>query len=803
MRLVKRFKRAVLGVVGLCAIWSNAPAQGQLEEVVVTARRVEESLEDVPISISALTTQDIENYGIHDTQEVAQFVPNISMEHQGERTHTTAIYIRGVGGGHANQTDVQAGVGIYVDGMYMPRVHGGYTATLDIERIEVLRGPQGTLFGKNTIGGAINIVSAKPQPDISGRFGLRFGDYNLREVTGMVNAPLSDTLYARFSGVAELRDGPYEEAITGIDYGNRRVFAGRGALRFVPSDEFTFDVAVDYSHRPERGSGSTCIWNYRGRFQALYEFATGESFRDACNGSWDTLGDRAFASDVDGESITENYGVIAQASWTPPSNGFFDDREFKVIAGFRGQEHSLKIDGDASAARLRVTARDKIEQWQRSIEAQFIASKDRLSLTSGFYWSEDGNVEGSNDCRDELRSIGLKPNEPWSAGNASVDCLNAGMFQFHIVPDLPVVRAGTQVPGRIETYSLYANANYDLTDQLNLTVGARQTWEERWFSRFQVNNIRFDYDQKVVPLNEENFAFWTSDEGDWSELTPTVSLSYGLPAGGDGGLDSGNIYFTYAQGFKSGGFNTEFPAEFLGDNFFYEPEFADSYEIGLKSTWFDGRMRLNLALFRADYTDLQVSVGVENVGQFETLDPALNLIENAAAMEADGLELDLSLAPTNGLLINFAFGTLDAKFTEYFSFDPVQNMIINAVDTRPNHDIPEQTGSAFIQQTFNFPNGGTLTPRINGSYKGNFERDSNNRLGTVRSAIFQDAFTVWDARLSWSSADGDINLTGYVTNLTDEEHFVSGTSISRGPNGYTNVILGLPRMWGVQLQWDF
>lgn len=771
-----------------------------LEEIIVTSRRRSERLENVPISVAAFSAGQLEDMNVQDIREIANFVPNVVMSNFAGRTNNSSIFIRGVGGGDGNPAGLQAGVGIYVDGVYMPRSIGGYMATMDVERIEVLRGPQGTLFGKNSTGGAINFVTQKPGPELESKWTFRSGTYKQFDARGTVNAPLvEDKLYARISAILETREGFYTELITGEHYSNRRRIAGRAAFRFLPNEHWTIDVSGMFSSQPERNPGATCVWNSQGFFQNLLLATDGVDFKASCDNS--NLKKRTFESEINGFSDTQIWGATMLTNWDSMGPAaFFDNLQIKLIAAMRGQRNKFLEDSDYTVGRMESRSRIlPVVQSQSALELQFIgdAWDDRFHFVGGLYWADDNTRDTGNMCRDEVASIDADGDGLPDPGR-EVQCAGAGSFGFNLLPGAGFVSLLAQIGAKIDTYAFYANATLDVTDRINLTVGVRHTWETRDIFRMDIINVLKEADQATAIINEANINFNNEGKKTWKEWTPTASIRFALPE--MGAIDSGNIYFTYARGFQSGGFNTEFPEDVLGEAFVYAPETVDSFEIGLKTTLANGRARFNIAGFISKFDNRQVQTLVENEGQFQNLDPSLTLITNAASMTIKGVEFDFVVRPVEQLTFNFALGYIDAKFDEFLNFDPVLDMIVNETDRIVPTLTSKVQWNGSVAYTIYLPSGGTVTPRVTAYYKSGYDYGPNPRRGAPHTALYQEAYAKVDGRLTWVSDSGTYQVSAYGKNIFNKDTLRNGSTIRGGPRGWTIIFLEAPAVYGVELQ---
>ena len=322
--------------------------QGVLEEIIVTARRREENLQDLPLSAAVVTAATMQAEGIYSVEQVGEFVPNLTLA-SGDRANHTRIIIRGIGGGNPDPVFPNC-TGMYIDGHYIPNSVGGYMSTLDIDRVEVLRGPQGTLFGKNTTGGAINIISTKPAPKFAASMSARIGEFGEQQVRGTVNFPISENVFARVSAANEQFDGYYYNRHLSINADSRDHTTLTAALRFTPGDHWTIDTSLSYAENRDGEKGGQCApgpepWA-RGRAtrygddenqtQTYAICRTDNSFGTFVNSS----GKRAFSN-------VETEGVFASANWDSMGEfGGLDSLNVKASASYRNMEYRNLHDRD-------------------------------------------------------------------------------------------------------------------------------------------------------------------------------------------------------------------------------------------------------------------------------------------------------------------------------------------------------------------------------------------------------------------------------------------------------------------------
>lgn len=482
-------RKGVCGVLGLAggmllfasgqqASAQSASAQAMLEEVVVTARRREENLQDLPLSIVAINADAMEAQGIYSIEDAGDFIPNVTLT-QSDRANNTRIVIRGIGGGHPDPV-FPFGSGMYIDGHYIPNSLGGYMTTMDIERVEVLRGPQGTLFGKNVTGGLVNIITAKPAPEFGSSLTLRAADHGQQDLRGMVNVPLSDSVYARLGVAKETMDGYYYNHNLGIDQGATDLTAFNAALRFAPNDHVTFDVSYNVQDRNDDNKpiqcnpfdGSAGAWGgMRGGrnrpphldrtnsplFGAVVswdEWEAGfndpdvpvpdlwpsgwlytEAHREACAadaaaGTFVTSSDKYHFSNLRVDS-----GFITAQWASGGETGVVDDLNIKFNTSFRNTSYHYQQDRDgvfydidnigmpvwAMSAGGDVGQDNDTRGWELLVEG---SANDRLDFTFGVNYFHELARNGDGACRDRFEASGF------ATIDAEVPVVSNGMGGF-------------------------------------------------------------------------------------------------------------------------------------------------------------------------------------------------------------------------------------------------------------------------------------------------------------------------------------------------------------------------------------
>jgi len=729
-----------------------------MEEVTVTARKREESIQDTPIAVSAFSGESLAARGIVRVDDIASITPNMTFANvntNGGGGSNASVYIRGVG-----QTDfvpsADPGVGIYVDGVYFARSIGSVLDLIDIERVEVLRGPQGTLFGRNTTGGAVSIHTQKPHEEFEGKVRTKFGTNDRMDFLGKVNIPLADNLFFSATAGTFNQDGHVVNPDSGQDTGDDETIAFRGALRWLVNDDLEINISGDYSRDRENGQAvvaspdpSLAILLAPGSGAFNHNVLTGQfvgappinnpggdptfqRVRNNCDATpWNIAGspgnlDCANASTAglgtNNGTIPSFYdadvwGISGNIDWQVT-----DNLKLVSISAYRNLLSNFAHDGDYTRFSLS-WVRDHYDQQQFSqeIQLQGLSFDDRLQwILGGYYFEEDGLNYNPVDF-------------------ANIDIESGGFFDH-------------------DSKAIFAQGTFDVTDKLHITAGIRYTKDSK---DFIVKDFTFSDDSRVaadgtaVVLQSAQPTFappgfvlrlvelgtYNLKADDW---TPMVNVAYDWN-------DEFMTYASYSEGFKSGGVQQRIAGP-VGFAPTYDPEFVESYEIGFKYNNASGNFTLNAAAFFTDYTEIQL----------ETIDPNGGIapqLENAGAAEIKGFELEARWSPMASLFTELALGYLDAEITEA---DPKATLSGGPTvgDTVPH--VPKWTLSGAIIKEIGLGDNGTLTPRIDYAFRSKvlFSPDNNPRN-------VQKSHGILNASIGWVSANDKYSVNAYVNNIGD------------------------------------
>ena len=753
MDRIKCLLSAALAASALTPLYASAQEKPDTSEaevgdrrlgaVVVTAQRREENLLDVPLSVSAFQGDLLTELGVQTLDEVAKISPNVTLEVSRGTNNTLSAFIRGVG----QQDPVpgfEAGVGIYVDDVYLNRPQGAVLEVYDVERIEVLRGPQGTLYGRNTIGGAVKYVTKGLADEPSLKARGAYGSYNQADIVASGSLPLSDTVRVGAGVAFFTRDGFGENLFTGEENYNKDVAAYRLSAEWDVTDKLQLRIAGDYMNDESSArQGHRLIPD---RFPP-FTYPVLDNVYDTRAGL-DAVEQRV---EVKGSVLVAEYEVNDKIS-------------LKNILAYREDESSSPIDFDSlPEADVDVPAINYNDQLSNEFQINYAG--DRLNGILGAYYL-DANASTVFDVL--LTTTGALISAPG---------LNA-----QTIGDV-----GT------ETWSIFGDFTYDLNDQFTIAVGGRYTEDERSSivrRRTLVGGLSPELGGNGVPIATTS-NFTGSEKFD--DFSPRVSLTY-KP------VDDHTLYATYAQGFKGGSFDprgqttqtpdfdqsgTVTPDEVQAFMLF-EPEEVDSYEIGWKSNMLDRRLQSSLAVFYMDYKDVQIpgSTGVDanNDGVFESF---AGVTTNAGAATLWGVELESTALlgeqifnESDAFSASTSIGYINAQYDEFLTI--IGGNTVDLADQRVVQNTPEWTGSLRLSYDTPFNillKEGRLTINQLTSYRGDSSQFE------VPSPIDQEAYTLVDLSLRWkeNGSRWGFALTG--KNLTDERYRVSGYNFINPANG--------------------
>ncbi|MFQ6005841.1 MAG: TonB-dependent receptor, partial [Woeseia sp.] len=827
----------------------GASAEALLEEIIVTARRREERLLEQPMSIAAITADQMQVQGIFSVDDVSRFVPNVTLTTD-NRANNTRVVIRGIGGGFPDPVFV-FGAGMYIDGHYIPTSLGGYMSTVDIERIELLRGPQGTLFGKNVVGGLVNIITTKPQPEFDSSVVLRLGEDGEQAIRGMVNVPFSDRAFGRFSVASEEFDGYYFNRNLGIDSGGKDTKAVRAAFRFVPNDHWTIDAAVGVSRKEDDNMGGQCQnilgdapqWGGgAGNLERRLFVGAKQGMFDRCAADV-AAGDFVHSSDKFTFSDVDTDTVHLAAQWdSDGAVGGLDNLTINARGSYRYMEYTYFADRDYMEWPVDAIGTSGPEGQNNEtfgFELLFEAdASDRLRWTAGVNYFDETALNGEDLCWNMFVASGA-PNDvdpitglPVAPPNdLIVNCPPVGLH-FELVPDNP---NGTDIdpnqdpnlwpnaprinpfgPGPFQgevsvfnkSIGIFGHATYDINDQWTLDLGVRWTEDDREFHNIEFASTGCDvsidpnnhcaYTVPVSLFHVSDTGFFNTAADTFSEFTPLVSLTRNLTPGEN--LTSGMFYFLYSEGFLTGGFNTEINSNLpaVKPLLSYAPEQVNNYEIGFKGQLMGGNVQIMTDVFYMDYKDQQRSIDLANPNNEFGVEDPVGITQNVAKSKIVGLEFELRAALWEGGFVSVDLAYLENEYDEYQFDDPANpGTPVDLSNTLINDYTPDATLNVAVQHEFQLAGGSTITPRLHMYWQDDFEWASTQGdypENGPRTSCFQDAYATFDGRVTYAPSDGDWQVAVFGGNLTDER-YIEFCDTNRNVWRWR---LGRPRWFGLE-----
>ena len=711
------------GTLPADVVTQDEPAEGTSGEIVVTARRRTELLQDVPVAVTAYSGEQLNRQGALDISEVGDTTPNVTLETSRGTNTTLTAFIRGVG-----QQDPVAGfeqgVGLYLDDVYLNRPQGALLDIYDVERIEVLRGPQGTLYGRNTIGGAIKYVTRRlrNQPELRARAHL--GTYDQADLIVSASTPITSGLRVGVAGARLTRGGFGENLTTGDENYNRDIWAGRGTVEFEPAETMFFRLQGDYTHDTS---------NPRGGHRLIPGLVSGAPVLDD---EFDSRGGL-----VDPEQKVRGGGISGHAEI-----GLNEWLKLRSITAWRKDRSDTPIDFDAlPTADLDVPAIYQNEQFSQEVQA--VIERGPLAGIVGAYYL-DANAEN--------------------------------IFDVRLYTTFPGLGLTASTAGDVDTrtWAIFGDFTYDLTEQFSVSLGGRYTSDKRDARILRQTRILggapelggappFDQTGTVIATTSD----FTGSRKD-TAFTPRASVSF-QPN------DNHNVYVSYSRGFKGGGFDprgqsTQAPTqspEDIYDFMAFDPETVDSYEIGWKGSTVNRRLRWALAAFRADYKDVQVpgSAGcINNLGQPDFC----GITTNAGKARFQGVELETNMLVAEdvgafGDRLNFAgtVGFLDAEYREFITniggpfdvsdFRAVQNTPKWTLSGSVDYDAPLMSGRVNFNSTLSY-------------------RSASQQFELRTPLLDQEGYALLDANIIWRAPDDRYFIGLHGKNLSDTRYITAG-----------------------------
>jgi len=714
-----------------------------LDEIVITAQKRETSLRKTSISVDASTGDELELERVFSIDALAESSLNVNF---GQTTGNARIAIRGIGFDSLTLGS-EARVAYHADGVYVSRPAAVLAGFFDVERIEILRGPQGTLYGRNATGGAVNVITRKPTQEREGYVRGTAGNYDLFTMEAAVGGALSKSVSARIAGQVVERGGYGDNLTTGRDVDDQSILNIRALLNFDISDRSSLLLSADYFKEDD----AAYSLHYLGDGSLPDpDFAwPGRTAKGLTVGGVLPTGDRR---DSTNESGPFNDREFWSATATYEYSG--DNVTVSSITGYRSSDIFITTDLDATSAAVTIYNQlENADQFSQEIHVR--GETDRISWLVGGYYFDESLIGGTR--------------VPWIVDIFSPAPVNLALVQ------------GFYAVGEVDTraYALFASVGFQLSDTTALRIGGRYSDETKdiYERRFLDSVTPFP---PYLPLDSGPIAgqivnLTQTDSTSWSDFTPSITLEYEPN-------DRLFAYLTYAEGFKSGGYNVGNLQEA------FNPEELQDIEAGLRLDWANGRVRTDLSVFNYDYTNLQVS----------QVTGAAITNENAAAAEISGVEAELTAQISDSFRLHLGLGLIDSEYTDYITTDSARPYLGN-IDVSGNDlsQAPGYTGNVELIYEGSTP-GGDFKFKVQGRFVDDVYINQFNL-----DHLSRESYSTYNAFFRWDKADSGLSVNVFVRNITDEE-IVSSGLVSTALVG--SLFVGTfepPRTFGITVGYDF
>ncbi|NIB40958.1 TonB-dependent receptor [Pseudomaricurvus alkylphenolicus] len=782
------------------AIASGNASAAVLEEIVVTAQKREQSLQDVGIAVSAFTGDQMSQLGWDTADDVVSQAPGVTLV-QPNGPGSFYINIRGVAQNDFSGDNQESPVAIYVDDVYVASPTGAAFQLFDFERVEILRGPQGTLFGRNATGGLVHYVTKRPEQEASGYVKATLGDYDQVDIEGAIGGGLTDSVSGRLSFSSNTHDGIIKNN-AGSDLGDNDSWGARGQLliELGESSELLLNVRageLDNSNAPFDHSSAR-----PGPLGLGVHFDGSDLSDDGGYNGWGNYADPDGGEILEGEYDADAYVKIETQGYTATfKTDVGEGLEFVSITDYNELERDYREDSDASPNPFfHFTLTSDMEQFSQ--EFRLSGETDNTSWVTGAYYMK---YEGDLYTGGTAGGFARAAFGPLIGDQATLDALFPDEFGF----DSPF---STQT----ESTAIFGQLEYSLSDSLTLTAGLRWSKEEKetefiqYFSLFESTTSNEIATRDSLGIG----PYWRYSDGTYSNLGAYVF------EGGEGnpvvpliegeadteiddefftwklGLDwqateDTLLYLSYNRGIKAGGFNAPLDATLFSygaltpDEFNFDKETLDAYEFGFKTELWDGRARLNGAIYYYDYQDYQ-AFNLESLTLFVFNTDAVN----------QGFELELQASPVEGMDVLLGMAYTDTKVEDAYSPDGGATLL-----DREMIMTPELTFNGMFRYEWEL-GGGSLAAQYDFSYMDeHFFQLKNSPV------VEEDAYVISNIRFTYTTDEGDWMATAFVNNVTDEEYRQMALDLSGAPSaggfGMTESAYGKPRWWGFSVTYNW
>lgn len=724
-----------------------------VEEVVVTAQKRAENVQDVPISVTAFSARTLEAAGVQDVRDLRRVTANLNLSTSGQVTNTR-VQIRGIG--TSGNTAIEPSVAFFVDGIYIPRVGSLLAGLNDIASVEVLRGPQGTLFGRNASVGAVLLRTGEPGRDFSADLFGSIGNYGRQRASAVLNLPINDTLSTRVSLLAFTGDGFTRNDMTGKRVGRSEAFSSRVSVRWDITPEITWRLKGDYQNLSGDGQIAPTVIERTVTPAAAANFRT----RLDPDGAGPLSGQTPYLTgtyrrrvfqNMEGDLEDYQAGLASDLTWEIPS-GF----SLKLLSSYRDWHNRQYQDSGAYVPQPFATRTSTFDSQSHSQELQLLSPNTLLDGKANFvaglyYYEEDYDIGQAADlfpghCTVFLRNTSTAARVAQCQANPLTEASRAYFSQT------------------TKSYAAYFQGTYNLTDQLGVTAGVRYSKDDKdGVFRAVTRNPTAAQAPEVSPLALE------ADKITW-RLNATYRPTEGVM-----------LFASYSTGFKSGGFDASpgTTAPIGSANRTYRPELTKNYEAGVKSEFFDRRLQANATLYRMDITEYQ----------FRSFDGLQFRVRNNGEVRQQGVELDLVARPTQPLTLTFSAAYLDSKYTDFRGAPPLPAFSTPQDLTGERLPFsPKWQGAASAQYVGDLPGGMTWLARIDLAFTA---RQNLSASGDNNPDAVQPAYQQLGGRIAIRGPQERWELALAGQNLTNEDFC---TGIFNQPNnaayGLNNPVTG-------------
>ncbi len=732
--------------------YQESDSEVYLEELIVTAQKRSESVQDIPISVAAFSDEQLNALGITQSGELGQFVPGLEIGNSSGEGSQLILFLRGAGLNDLN-TNNAGPVGIYSDEVYVSSPALSPFQLFDAERVEVLKGPQGTIYGRNTTGGAVKFITKKPTQErkYSGRW--RIGNQGRQTLEASASGALTETVSARVAVIKQDADGFGTNLIDGSNTNGVDSGAYRALVQYEPNDNLKVLVNLHGAKVDSQASSFSPL--------GTLDPTTGEvcsDIRIAANECVDRFGYRSPDNELDGNyNQIGNVDLDSKGAYVQVDYDF-GDNTFTSVTAYDQVDRTLLEESDGSPNSL-LAIDYGVSSDTFSQEFRLTGSTDTIDWLAGAYYL--------NETIDQNQTIDLFRSLRVLTGGAP-DILGE-------TTGAPTFFARSVNQQRLETAAVYTQFSFQLNEDFSLTLGGRYTDETREFdalAQFEEpgSDPIVNYDFRDLETSADAFSYRAA-----LEYKPNYTTLF---------------YGSASRGFKSGGFNGGFlsisPEGSRRQLEPFDPEFLTAFELGVKADFLDSRVRVNAALFLNEFSDLQVFSQI-NQGTIPVL-----VLDNASDAESKGLEIEASAIIIDGLTASLSAAFIDSELKNFVASDTGLDFSGNSIAQTPETSI-----SGILAYERGLSNGGTFNAQASFAYKDDlFFGTENNPL------VGQSAYTLFNTRFAYTSPSEQWTFAAFINNLTDERYATNVSDIRDITASYVRTF-GLPRTYGLELTFNF